>query len=129
MDFVGKGLHGGVGAHVEVPYFERAGWAGGRCLDVLHCCVSLVDVPAGEDDLRGSELDHPAAGFQTQARAGARDDDGLAVEGCGWGWWLMDELAVDESGEEGHVGQHSFLAEECVSIFQSHGYASKAGRE
>jgi hypothetical protein len=85
-------------------------------LNVLCRSLSLLDIPTSEHNSGRSEANHPAAGFQTQAHVAARDDGSFALEGGGWDGRFIDELTVDKSREERHVGQHSFSAKQTCSL-------------
>jgi len=45
-----------------------------------------------------------AAGFSTQANIAASDNGSFAIKRRSWDGWVVDELTVDETQEERHVG-------------------------
>jgi hypothetical protein len=51
-----------------------------------------------------------------RAYIAARDDGNFALKGCGRDGQFIDELTMDESHEERHVGQHSFSAKQTCSF-------------
>ena len=77
---LGEGLDGGVGREVEFPDIDDGAGFVQAGFDVGFGLVSLVKIADGQDDFVGVEADEVAGCFETEAVAGAGDDDGLAGE-------------------------------------------------
>ena len=66
--------------------------------------LAAFHIATGDDDLGGTETNHPTAGLKSQAAIAACDDGSPAFERCGRSWRGMDKLTVDEVYKQ-HVEQ------------------------